>query len=557
MLSELYIENIALIKKASVCFDTGLNVLTGETGAGKTILIGAIQAVLGERTSRDLIRTGEKKALVSALFTVLSPETSASLTAIGFPPDEDGNLLIQREINTSGNVCRVGGMPATVSALRQVGSRLLVIHGQFDTQVLADSDSHRSFIDIFGELGEDVAAYTAVYDRLTAIRDKLGETRMSESQKAQRVDFLTFQINEITSHELIAGEDETLATRRDLIKNAEKIASSLSAAIGLLGGEESQGAADATLEAADSLARIAQYLPGGDGLVERLGTAGYELQDICETLRDQMADAEYDPGELDVIEGRLDVIYRLKHKYGDDIVGILSRVEEMQAELDEILFSEEHLKKLEAEEIELYASACDAAALLTARRREAGERFATLVEAELADLDMPEVRLGVQVAAKELGPTGGDSIEILFSANRGEELRPLTRIASGGEMSRLMLSIKNVLSGRDPVDTLIFDEIDTGVSGRAAHKIGGKLKQASKGKQILCVTHLAQVAAFADHHLLIEKQTEENATFTEVTVLDDAGRARELARITGGEVITETALRNAREMLEGAQKLST
>jgi DNA repair protein RecN (Recombination protein N) len=553
MLCELYIENIALIRKASVRFDTGLNVLTGETGAGKTILISAIQAVLGERTSRDLIRTGEKKALVSALFRDISPRAVMALTELGYAPDEEGNLLIQREITLSGNNCRIGGMPATVAALKQVGACLLAIHGQFDTQALTDIESHRGFIDSYGGLSDKVNAYTELYDQLTAVRTKLSDTRMSESQKAQRLDFLSFQINEIDAADLTPGEDEVLMARRDVIHNSGKIADALMTAVDLLGGNETIGAADAALAAADQLARIADFLPDGESLIQRLNSAGYELRDIVDTLRDSAGDTEYDPGELDAIEGRLDILYRLTRKYDGSVADIIERREAMQTELDDILLSDQHIKKLEAEEARLADLAEAAAARLTEARREAGERFAREVERELLDLDMPAVRLDVSIQPRSLGPTGADSLEILFSANRGEAPRPLSRIASGGEMSRFMLAVKNVLSGQDDMDTLIFDEIDTGVSGRAAHKIGGKLKSASKSRQILCVTHLAQVAAFADYHLLIEKQTDQNATFTEVVALDDEGRARELARITGGETLTPAALQNAREMLKEAQ----
>lgn len=553
MLCELYIENIALIRKASVRFDTGLNVLTGETGAGKTILIGAIQAVLGERTSRDLIRTGERKALVSALFSDISPHASAALSELGYAPDEDGQLLIQREISQSGNSCRIGSMPATVAALRQVGSHLLAIHGQFDTQALTDIESHRGFIDSFGGLADKLKAYTELYSRLSDVRLMLGETRMSESQKAQRIDFLSFQINEIDAADLSPGEDEALTARRDIIHNSGKIAESLMASIGLLGGDESMGAADAALAAADQLGRISSFLPDGEGLIERLNTAGYELRDILDTLRDSAGDTEYDPGELDDIESRLDILYRLSRKYGGNPGEILEHRDAMQTELDDILLNDQHIHRLEAEEKELTKLAEAAAAELTKARKAAGERFARQVERELSELDMPAVELGVSVEPRALGPTGADSLEILFSANKGEVPRPLSRIASGGEMSRFMLAVKSVLTGQDDMDTLIFDEIDTGVSGRAAHKIGGKLKSASKSRQILCVTHLAQVAAFADHHLLIEKQTDQNATFTEVIPLDNEGRARELARITGGEALTPAALENAREMLRVAQ----
>lgn len=553
MLSELYIENIALIKKASVMFDTGLNVLTGETGAGKTILIGAIEAVLGERISRDIIRTGEKKAVVTALFRDISAGAVDFLTDAGYPPDEDGSLIVQREISSSGNTCRVGGAPATVASLKQIGSRLLAIHGQFDTQALADSESHRGFIDAFGELDGDIAKYRAVYDELMSVREKLSQTRMDEAQKAQRVDFLNYQINEISQQNFVAGEEDNLTARRDIIRNAEKISKAIGEAINLLDGDESQGACDAALDAAEQISRVSRYLQGADALTERLRAAGYELRDICDTLRDQMSDAEYDGGELDSIEGRLDIINRLGHKYGGGTAEMLERLDKLRSELDEILFSDEHMKKLEAKEAELHGKAVKLANALTGKRTSSGEVFSKNVETELAELDMPTVRLLVKVSPRELGPSGGDHVEIFFSANRGEELRPLSKIASGGEMSRVMLSIKNVLSGKDDIDTLIFDEIDSGVSGRAAHKIGGKLKKASRARQILCVTHLSQVAAFADRHLLIAKQADEKATFTKVEILDDEGRAKELARITGGEEITDIALQNAREMLMNAR----
>ncbi len=550
MLSQLYIENIAVIQKATIQLDHGFNVFTGETGAGKTILISAINAVLGARTSRSIIRSGESRAVVSALFTELSPEVAQQVEEMGYTA-EDGQLMIHREMDTRGSgSCRINGRPATTALLRQIASLLIDIHGQRDSQELLSTEKHMAFVDGFGELGKELAAYREVYKKLQEAREKLESLQMDESYKLQRQDILQYQIGEIEGAKLTPGEEEELLAQREIIRNAEKITSALGTSYQLLtGGEEGLGLVSGLEGLGEELETASRFIEELGDYREKTEDLRYELEELSSTLRGYLDDYNFDPRQLDEVESRLDLIHRLKKKYGATIQEILDYWERSAQELDELTFADERAEKLRGEVADLTGKAKELAAVLSKKRKEAGERFIQSVQQELAYLDMPGVRLTLRLTARELGPSGQDGVEFFISANPGEEPKPLSKTASGGELSRVMLSIKNVLAGRGGVGTVIFDEVDTGVSGRAAQKIGLKLAQVAVGRQVICVTHLAQVAAYAGHHSRIYKQVEAERTYTHVEVLDREERVRELARINVGENITSTALDSAREML--------
>ena len=550
MLSQLYIENIAVIQKATIQLDHGFNVFTGETGAGKTILISAINAVLGARTSRSIIRSGESRAVVSALFTELSPEVAQQVEEMGYTA-EDGQLMIHREMDAGGSgSCRINGRPATTALLRQIASLLIDIHGQRDSQALLSTEKHMAFVDGFGELGKELAAYREVYKKLQEAREKLESLQMDESYKLQRQDILQYQIGEIEGAKLTPGEEEELLAQREIIRNAEKITSALGTSYQLLtGGEEGLGLVSGLEGLGEELETASRFIEELGDYREKTEDLRYELEELSSTLRGYLDDYNFDPRQLDEVESRLDLIHRLKKKYGATIQEILDYWERSAQELDELTFADERAEKLRGEVADLTGKAKELAAVLSKKRKEAGERFIQSVQQELAYLDMPGVRLTLRLTARELGPSGQDGVEFFISANPGEEPKPLSKTASGGELSRVMLSIKNVLAGRGGVGTVIFDEVDTGVSGRAAQKIGLKLAQVAVGRQVICVTHLAQVAAYAGHHSRIYKQVEAERTYTHVEVLDREERVRELARINVGENITSTALDSAREML--------
>ncbi len=547
MLSQLYIENIAVIQKATIQLDHGFNVFTGETGAGKTILISAINAVLGARTSRSIIRSGESRAVVSALFTELSPEVAQQVEEMGYTA-EDGQLMIHREMDAGGS--GINGRPATTALLRQIASLLIDIHGQRDSQELLSTEKHMAFVDGFGELGKELAAYREVYKKLQEAREKLESLQMDESYKLQRQDILQYQIGEIEGAKLTPGEEEELLAQREIIRNAEKITSALGTSYQLLtGGEEGLGLVSGLEGLGEELETASRFIEELGDYREKTEDLRYELEELSSTLRGYLDDYNFDPRQLDEVESRLDLIHRLKKKYGATIQEILDYWERSAQELDELTFADERAEKLRGEVADLTGKAKELAAVLSKKRKEAGERFIQSVQQELAYLDMPGVRLTLRLTARELGPSGQDGVEFFISANPGEEPKPLSKTASGGELSRVMLSIKNVLAGRGGVGTVIFDEVDTGVSGRAAQKIGLKLAQVAVGRQVICVTHLAQVAAYAGHHSRIYKQVEAERTYTHVEVLDREERVRELARINVGENITSTALDSAREML--------
>lgn len=554
MLSQLSITNIAVIQKADIEFKKGFNVFTGETGAGKSILIGAIGAVLGARTSKDLIRTGENKASVSALFTGLSDSVCKKLNELGV--EAEGELLIERDITADSTTCRVNGRLSTVAMLKSIGSLLIHIHGQQDSQLLSAPETHLGFVDSFGELDGLVSEYRESYDKLCEIKRALSEIETDEAAKARKIDLLQYQIDEIDAAGLTDGEEEELLSRRKLIRNSEHLSELLfGCKTMLVGGDEQQGAVSLIMEAAHSLEEAAKYIGELSEAAQSASGFGYELEDISEQIRHQLDLLEFDPNELNDIEERLDLINRLKRKYGGSVAEIIAFGEKAREQLDEINFSEQRMEKLKAELDSARQAAEQLANKLTEARKAAAERFISEVKAQLRDLDMPAAEMDIEFRSRPLCENGADEAEFLLSVNPGEALKPLCKIASGGEMSRIMLGIKNVLSDREDISTLIFDEVDTGISGRAAQKVGAKLSQAAKSRQVICVTHLAQVAAFGSRHLLIEKQVREGRTFTEITPLDNEGRARELARIMNGEPITELALQNARELLNEHQSI--
>lgn len=554
MLSQLFIQNIAVIEKVQVAFEKGLNVFTGETGAGKSIVIDAINAVLGNRTSRDLVRTGAPKALVTALFEGIGDETKEQLLSMGFEPEEDGSLLLSREISADGKTsCKIGGRPSTVSILREVAQSLINIHGQHDNQFLLLPEQHLVYIDQFGKTAALLKEYRVEYAYYVELQRKLRQLQTDEREKAQRTDLLSYQINEISSAALFPDEEEELQSAKKKMQNSVKIIEALHIAHDLLQGtEESDGILSMLDQTQEQFQMLEVYYPQIKS--DRILDMRYELEEVRENLRDALSDAEMDPAELDRIEERLDLIFRLKRKYGGSVEEILAFKERAQQELDSIIHAEELQAKLEKEHGQSEARLIKLAKQLSEKRKSAAKQFEDQVCTELTFLDMPSVRFIVHAETGELDETGIDRMEFYISTNPGEPPKPIGKIASGGELSRIMLSLKNVIAEGDRVGTLIFDEVDTGVSGRAAQKIGRKLKQASAGRQIICVTHLAQVAAFADTHLLIAKIVRDGRTFTTVNALPQEERVQELARIMGGENLTPTVLASARELILQAKE---
>ena len=552
MLSQLYIENIAVIRQATIDFQQGFHVFTGETGAGKTILISAINAVLGGRTFKEIIRTGETRATVSALFTEISEELCKKIEVLGYPL-EDNQLLVQREIDLSGKgQCRLDGRPATAAMLREVCSLLIDIHGQHDNQELLSAEKHLGFLDSYGAYPQEMAAYTAAYERMCECAARLDKLQMDESYKLQRMDILQFQIKEIGDAKLSDGEEERLVEQQKRIRNAERITESLGAVYTLLNGngEEMRGVLEALEEVSTELDTAAKYLTEFGGYSEKLSDAYYMLEELGSRARDTLEDADFDPRQLDAIESRLDTIYKLKKKYGNSIAEILEYFERISEEYQSLELSDELTAHLQRELDEANLVLHTVAEALTACRLAAAAEFSERVEQELAYLDMAGVRFSITRREKPYGPTGADEMEFMICTNAGEEAKPLAKIASGGELARIMLAIKNVLAEKDGIGTIIFDEVDTGVSGRAAQKIGKKLAEVARHRQVICVTHLVPVAACAAHHYRIYKTVEDGRTFTRVEELTRPQRVQELARIMVGENITDSALKSAEEMLE-------
>ena len=552
MLELLHIENIAIIEAADIEFAPGFNALTGETGAGKSIVIDSLSAVLGQRTSRELIRTGADKAFVSAAFSGVAPELAEEL---GIQPEADGTLLLQREIQTDGkNVCRVNGRPVTVSQLRALGARLLNIHGQHDGQQLLDEEQHIVYLDSFGKTEKLKEAYTVKYKRFTDIRRQIQSLQMDEAEKARRVDTLKYQIEELRRAKLKPGEEEELTTRRGMLRNAEKFLDAVAGADYALNGDDSGGGALSALRQAQDALGAVRHLDDGFGqLYERLSEAYSEVYDIAATVEDKRGELDVSPGELDRVEGRMDQLYRLKKKYGATVEDMLDYLERCQTELAQIEDAGDTLERLEHEMSRAEKETRQAAQALSDARRAAAERLTEQILTELQQLDMGKIRFAVDFAEKPLDGDGMDAVRFLMSANTGETLRPIHKIASGGELARIMLAMKNVLSEQDHVGTMVFDEVDTGVSGRAAQKVAEKMARISRSKQVLCVTHLPQLAAMADTHFSVEKGEKNGRTYTEVRRLEREQRRQELARLTGGSHVSQTMLDGAEELLEQAE----
>lgn len=551
MLAQLFINNIAVIEKASIDLSRGFTVLTGETGAGKSIIIDAIHAVLGERTSKELVRTGSSAASVSALFTELDQDTLALLDSLSVPREED-SLLVQRDIKLEGrSLCKLNGAPATVSMLREIGPRLVSIHGQHESYELLSPEIHMTYIDSFGGLEDRLRDYQESYRRVRKLQRKLEAFNTDEGEKARRIDLLRYQIDELENAAVQPGEQEELSRQRETIRNSEKIASSLELVRALLtGDEDSDGLLSGLSQASAELEKAAQYLPEAEESAQKLREAGFLLEDVDASLENLGID--FDPAALEAIEDRLNLLYKLGLKYGDSEEKMLDFLENCREELHHIEFSDEEREKLEGEYEEEKKRAISLAKELSEQRKRAAMVFVEKVKAELSFLNMPGIEFLTETERVPLYDLGCDKLQFLVSANKGEPPKPMSKIASGGELSRIMLAIKTVLSGKDKVDTLIFDEVDTGISGAAANKVGQKLKEVSKDRQVLCITHLAQIAALADNHLKISKHVEQGRTFTNVEPLDFEGRKGELARIIGGESVTELQLKMAEEMLQKA-----
>ena len=553
MLELLHIENIAIIEAADIEFAPGFNALTGETGAGKSIVIDSLSAVLGQRTSRELIRTGAEKAFVSAAFSGMAPELTEEL---GIQPEADGTLLLQREIQTDGkNVCRVNGRPVTVGQLRALGARLLNIHGQHDGQQLLDEEQHIVYLDSFGRVESLSITYAEKYKNFTDIRRQIGALQMDEAEKARRVDTLQYQIEELRRAKLKSGEEEELTARRGMLRNAEKFLDAVAGADYALNGDDSGGGALSALrQAQDALGGVRHLDDAFGQLYERLGEAYSEVYDIAATVEDKRGELDVSPGELDRVESRMDLLYRLKKKYGATVEDMLDYQARCEAELAQIEDAGDMLARLEQALSKAEKGARQAAQALSDARKAAADRLTSQILTELQQLDMGKIRFAVDFAEKPLDSDGVDTVRFLMSANVGEELRPIHKIASGGELARIMLAMKNVLSEQDHVGTMVFDEVDTGVSGRAAQKVAEKMARISRRKQVLCVTHLPQLAAMADTHFSVEKGERGGRTYTEVRRLDREQRRRELARLTGGSHVSQTMLDGAEELLVQAEK---
>ena len=552
MLQLLHIENVAVIERADVEFTDGLNVLTGETGAGKSIVIDAMNAILGGKTSRELIRRGAENALVTAVFTgdaALRWCREAEIDA------EDGEVIISRKITQEGkNVCRVNGVPVPVAQLRDLGARLLDIHGQNDGQRLLDEKFHRRYLDGYGRLGTELSACQTAYEALRETKKAVEELSMDEGAKERRMDTLRYQIAELEKADIKPGEVEEKTARRDFLRSIGKIADAVNDAYyALYGGDRSDGATTLIEEAEGALTGALRYSEALSSVTEKLRQLRYDAEDVTEELRDLRESMDVTPGELDELESRLELLRRLSRKYGGDETQLLAFLEECREELDAMEFSGEKLEKLNAELKKRRKTAVDAALVLRKARKEAALRLAEELKRELSQLSMKGARFEVEFTElSEPQKEGMDEIRFLMSANAGEAPGRISRIASGGELSRIMLAMKSVLSESDEIGAMVFDEIDTGVSGIAAQRVGEKLSALAEKKQVLCVTHLPQIAAMADNHFCVEKNQRDGRTFTDVRTLDGEGRRREIARLTGGDNVTELTLSAAGEQIAAA-----
>ncbi len=556
MLSLLHIENIAVIERADIQFDPGFNALTGETGAGKSIVIDAISAVLGERTSRELIRTGAKSALVNAVFTGVSG--LGWLEENGVPAGEE--LLLQREIQGDGrNICRVDGRLVTVAQLRELGRQLLNIHGQHDGQQLLDPASHLGYLDQFGGCQPLLEDYQEAYRKWHDIRREMDKLQMDEAERSRRVDTLNYQIQELERAQLKTGEDEELSARRTLLRSAGRLMEAVqSAEFALSGDEDRDGACSLIAQAEGEVQGVSSISPELGELSEKLTALRCAADDAADTLRDLSRSFDFSPGELDQVEERLDLLYRLRKKYGPTVEDMLAYLDRCRKELDQIQYADDTLARLEKDLKKAQKEAARRGESLSQARREAAGALQARVQEELRQLDMPKVQFQTEFTPKggEAGmdETGLDEVQFLMSANLGEALKPIQKVASGGELARIMLALKNVLAEGDQIGTLVFDEVDTGVSGRAAQKVAEKMAQVARGKQVLCVTHLPQIAAMADTHFSVQKGEREGRTYTQLERLDRSQRREELARLIGGASITPSLLESAEELLRQAEQ---
>ena len=553
MLSVLHIENIAVIEQAEILFEGGFNVLTGETGAGKSIVIDAISAILGERTYRDVIRTGANRAFVSAIFTNIPQYDWFSENQVEFDPQE---LQVQREIYADGrNVCRVNGRPVSVASLKKLGGRLINIHGQHDSQQLFDEENHLTYLDAFARDEQELEAYQQAFSAMQSVQREIQKLSMDESEKLRLVETLTFQIEEIRAANLVSGEEEQLKERRKVLQNAEKLSDALRMADeALYGGDSSDGAAGLLSNAEHALSRVSTISADMQTLHQKISDLMYSVQDAADELRAMRDDLSYSEGELEEIEERLDAIHKLKRKYGASVEDVLAYLADSEQRLDEIEFASDRIETLKKREAELQKETIRQGEILRKKRLSAAQAMESRICDELRQLDMPKIRFVCEFTPQQPMQTGLDSVRFLMSANVGENLKPLSKVASGGELARIMLAMKQVLAQQDGVPTLIFDEVDAGVSGRAAQKVAYKLWTVSKGRQVLCVTHLPQIAAMADAEYTVEKRVENERTYTSVLHLDESGRKQELARLIGGSMITETTLAGAAELLRLAEE---
>ena len=553
MLSVLHIENIAVIEQAEILFEGGFNVLTGETGAGKSIVIDAISAILGERTYRDVIRTGANRAFVSAIFTNIPQYDWFSENQVEFDTQE---LQVQREIYADGrNVCRVNGRPVSVASLKKLGGRLINIHGQHDSQQLFDEENHLTYLDAFARDEQELEAYQQAFSAMQSVQREIQKLSMDESEKLRLVETLTFQIEEIRAANLVSGEEEQLKERRKVLQNAEKLSDALRMADeALYGGDSSDGAAGLLSNAEHTLSRVSTISADMQTLHQKISDLMYSVQDAADELRAIRDDLSYSEGELEEIEERLDAIHKLKRKYGASVEDVLVYLADSEQRLDEIEFASDRIETLKKREAELQKETIRQGEILREKRLSAAQAMESRICDELRQLDMPKIRFVCEFTPQQPMQTGLDSVRFLMSANVGENLKPLSKVASGGELARIMLAMKQVLAQQDGVPTLIFDEVDAGVSGRAAQKVAYKLWTVSKGRQVLCVTHLPQIAAMADAEYTVEKRVENERTYTSVLHLDESGRKQELARLIGGSMITETTLAGAAELLRLAEE---
>lgn len=552
MLKTLYIENIAVIEKTTIDFGNGLNVLTGETGAGKSIIIDALNAVMGRRISKDIIRTGEESAFVSAQFESIGEKVRLILQQFGLDSGEDECLILQRSLNISGkSSCKVNGRPATVAMLKEIAHSLINIHGQHESYDLFSSEKHIDYIDSYGNCLDTILEYREKYSQYKTLKKELDESRLDEGERLREIDLLSFQTKELLDADVTVGESESLESERGVLLSFEKISSLLNKSHILLSGDGmNDGGVETVDSAAENLLKAAQYNPELESLADNLSDISYNLRDCAQSVCDAIEALESDPQRLEEIEERLDLLNRLSRKYGCPCDELPSLAQQMQSRLDQLLSFDKNRDELENSVSRSKAEAEALAEKLRQLRKKAAQSFAENVKAEMSFLNMPGVELVPAFEETELYSKGIDKVELLISANPGETPRPVAKIASGGELSRMMLAIKTVLSNSDTTDTLIFDEVDTGISGSAAEKVGLKLKQAAQTCQVLCVTHQAQIAALADNHYLIRKQVDNGRTFTGVNLLDRNGRINELARIIGGINITDSALSHAESMLD-------